>query len=149
MTDDTQAASPRTPAGDGLQPVPVRIIADDTGAGLTGPASSPARRRKLTRFQTYVLTASDPTDCILPESADRIVAFVQAIDNDIVLGPTKGVVGAGVNTAVGVPNPNGAYVPKSNTWQTRIDGSNPVYAGVTTTATASRVTVIETYLADE
>lgn len=135
MTYDTQASRPQPP-GD-TQPVPVHV---------TGAAKS---RRKLTRFETYVLTASDPAQCILPESEDRICAYVQAIDNDIVLGPTKGVVAAAVNIVVNVPSPNGAYIPKANTVPYPVEGTNAVYAGITTSAANSRVAVVETYYAEE
>jgi hypothetical protein len=101
------------------------------------------KRRVLSRYETYVLTASDPAQCILPQDEDRIEYTIIALDNDIILGPTKGVVGAGVNTVASVPNPNGGYIPKSLRFVFK--DTNQVYAGVTTTATNSRVTVIDSY----
>lgn len=111
------------------------------------PAAGPPAARYRTMFETYVLTAGDPVMCILPEDSSRYCALVQAIDNDIVLGPSAGVAGSAVNTVASVPNPNGAYVPKANTAPVRLEGGNAVFAGVTTTATASRVSVIATYRA--
>lgn len=121
--------------------LPVHIASSDVPIGAA-PAA-PARWR--TSFGTYVLTADDPAQCILPEDARRVSALVQAIDNDIVIGPSKGAVAAPVNTVANVPQPNGAYIPKANTAPTPVKGGNVVFAGATTTATESRVTVIATY----
>lgn len=108
-------------------------------------AGAPKARRVLSRYLTYVLTAGDPAQCILPQDDDRIEYTIIAIDNDVVLGPTKGVVGAAVNTVANVPTPNGGYVPKGLPGLQRLKDTNQVYAGITTTASNSRVTVIDTY----
>lgn len=120
--------------------VDVHLLSAEDGVldGLAGK-----RRRVLSRYETYVLTSNDPVQCILPQDEDRIEYTIIALDNDIVLGPTKGVVGAAVNTVASVPNPNGGYIPKSLQFVFKDTGQ--VYAGVTTVASNSRVTVIDTY----
>jgi hypothetical protein len=120
----------------------VKIHVESAAPGVLG--GQPERRRVLTRYETYVLTANDPVQCILPQDDNRVEYTVIAIDNDIVLGPTKGVAGAPANTVANVPSPNGGYVPKGLPGLLLKD-TNQVYAGVTTTATNSRVTVIDTY----
>jgi hypothetical protein len=120
----------------------VRIHVASAEPGVLG--GQPKKRRVLSRYETYVLTASDPAQCILPQDEDRIAYTIIALDNDIVLGPTKGVVGAGVNTVANVPSPNGGYIPKGLPGL-RLRDTNQVFAGVTTTASNSRVTVIDTY----
>lgn len=126
----------------GVEAAPVHITGSDIPLGRKP-------RRCVARYETYVLTANDPTMCILPENPDREIAFVQAIDNDIVLGPTKAVVGAAQNTVTSVPNPNGTYLPKANTVPYPVLDSNAVYAGVTTTSSSSRVSVTDYFRALE
>lgn len=123
-----------------MVPVGVHIV--------SSAVPQPAAAGKLrTSYETYVLTANDPAQCILPDDDKRVIALVQAIDNDIVLGPTNAVAGSTVNTVAGVPQPNGAYIPKANTAPTPVKGGNAVWAGITTAGSNSRVTVIATYRA--
>jgi hypothetical protein len=51
------------------------------------------------RYETVVLTAKDPVQSILAEDEDREIAYVQALDNDIVIGPKNVVAVAGNQTA--------------------------------------------------
>jgi len=128
-------------AGITVDPVAVHVASVAPGAQLGAPAG----RALHTSFETYVLTVNDPAQCILPENGKRISALVQPIDNDIVLGPSKAVVASPANTVASVPQPNGAYIPHTNTQPYEVKGSNVVFAGITTTASSSRVTVIATY----
>ena len=125
--------------GNGHKAVSVHLLSAEPGI----LAGAPKARRILTRYETYVLTVNDPVQCILPQDEDRIEYTIIALDNDIILGPTKGVAGAPVNTVVNVPNPNGGYIPKQLRFFLKDTGQ--VYAGVTTIATSSRVTVVDTY----
>jgi hypothetical protein len=121
---------------------PIQVIAHIKSSDVSLDGAAPRLR---TSYETFVLTANDPAQCILPEDDRRVCAYVQAIDNDIVLGPTKAVVNNPVNTVANVPQPNGAYVPKANTAPYPVYDSNAVYAGITITASNSRVTVVATY----
>ncbi len=57
------------------------------------------RRRYRTVFQTIVLTPAEPAQPILPQSDDRHCAWIQALDNDIVLTGTLGQAQAPGNAA--------------------------------------------------
>jgi hypothetical protein len=123
------------------EPVKVHIVADAT----KGDAAPPKRRQHRAVYQTFLLTAANPTECILPADEDRVSAYVQALDNDIVLGHTQGIVGNGVNMVTGAPAPYGALVPHANTAPFPVDDNAAVFAGATTAASSSRVTVIASY----
>lgn len=126
---------------------PVRVHLASVEAGIGGAPAAAARPRRTATYETFVLTANDPVMAILPPDPEgrRTCAYVQAIDNDVVLGPTAGVAGAAANTVTNVPNPNGTYLPKANTAPYPVEDSGPVFAGVTTTASASRVAVTAVY----
>lgn len=120
-----------------VTPLPVKIV--------EYPAQAPVKVPRVeTRYETFVLTSNDPAQCILPEDTNRICAYVQAIDTDIVLGQSRAMVANPVNTVASVPTPFGAYIPKANTAPTRIEDSNAVFAGLTS-STSTRVTVIASY----
>lgn len=121
--------------------MPVHITGAEKGVVTT--LAPKAGKRFRTTYETYVLTANDPVMNILPQDPKRYRYSIIAIDNDIVLGPSKGVVGNPVNTVASVPAPNGAYFPKG-LWRDFHD-NGMVYAGATTVATISRVAVIAEY----
>ena len=108
----------------------------------------PTRKQKRTVFNTVVLTAGEPVQEILPKSEKRICAYVQAIDNDIVLASSLAQGQSRTNTAASVPSPSGSYLPKANTAPLRLDGNDLIYAAATTTGTNSRVAVTAIYYAD-
>jgi len=132
-----------TPTANDL-PVSVHIASADPGA-LPPGAKHAHRSRGM--YQTFVLTAADPAQCILPEDENREIAYIKALDNDIMIGPSAGVVGAAVNTVASVPNPNGTLVQKSDTAPYPVHDNGAVYAGITTTGSSSRVTVAAYYKA--
>lgn len=125
-----------------ITPIPIHLtgVASDVIPMLTGV--QPQRRMKTT-YETYILTAAEPAQNILPEEVKRYSYHIIAIDNDIIIGPTKGVVAAAVNTVANVPNPNGAYFPKG-IWR-EFEDNGVVYIGATTVATNTRVAVIAEY----
>lgn len=109
---------------------------------------APARKQRRTVFNTVVLTANEPVQEILPKSENRYCAYVQAIDNDIVLASNLAQGQAKVNTAASVPSPSGAYLPKANTAPLKLDGNDLIYAAATTTASNTRVAVTAIYFVD-
>jgi hypothetical protein len=120
-------------------PVRVHVVSTEV-------AAAPKRRKqKRTVCNTAVLTSTEPVQEILPKSDKRVVAFVQALDNDVVIVTSISQGQAKSNTATNVPYPSGTYLPKANTAPLRIDGNDLVYAGITTTASNSRVSIIATY----
>ena len=125
-------------------PIGVHVVSIAAGAEL-GHAQ-PAQRGYRAHYETFVLTSNDPVQCILPEDADRLEAYVTSPDNDIVIGP-RGVVIAPANTVTNTPNPQGTLVPHTLTAPFPVRDCNAVFAGVTTTATASRVSVAAYYRA--
>lgn len=125
------------------EPVKVHVASADPGVQLGAAKASPGTCRAV--YQTVVLTANDPVQDILPADPDREVAYVQALDNDIVIASTKGVAGSAVNTVASAPNPDGTLVPKINTAPWPVHDSGAVFAGATTTASSSRVSVAAYY----
>lgn len=121
---------------------PARVHITGSDISLSG---HPAPHGYRAEYETFVLTSADGAQCILPQDEDREIAYVQPLDNDIIIGPSRGVVAAAVNTAAGVPNPNGSYIPKSSTVPYPVRDNGPVYAGITTTASNSRVSVTACY----
>ena len=107
-----------------------------------------AHSRYTAHYETFQLTANDPVACILPEDPDRVEAFVLALDNDIVIG-TKNQASAAQNTISGVPYPIGCYVPAKTDGGSitpfPVRDCDAVFAGVTTTAANSRVSVAAYY----
>jgi hypothetical protein len=123
-----------------ITPIPIHVASAEPGV-LTGQPVN--NKRFKTTYETYVLTAADPVQNILPQDPKRYRYSIFSVDNDIVLGPSKGVTGNAVNTVAGVPAPNGGYFPKG-LWRDFHD-NGMVYAGATTIATISRVVVIAEY----
>lgn len=126
-------------------PVHVHIVS-------SGVAPRP-RKQKRTVFSTVVLTANEPVQEILPKSENRVCAYVQAIDNDIVLATTFAQGQSKANTATSVPFPSGMYLPSKTNGGSiqpfRIDGNDLIFAAATTTGSNSRVAVSATYYIDE
>lgn len=128
MTDDTYT------------PVKVHIASSDVHQPV-----SRSERQKRTVFLTAVLTASEPVQEILPKSEKRICAYVQAIDNDIVLATSLAQGQSRTNTAASVPSPSGYYLPKANTVPIELYGNDLIYAAATVTNSNSRVSVMAVY----
>lgn len=131
-------SSEAAPGPEEITPVPVHV----TGVARGVLPGAPRRRMKTT-YETYILTANEPAQNILPQDPKRYSYHIFAIDNDIVIGPTKGVVASPVNQVATVPSPNGAYFPKGF-WR-EFEDNGMVYIGATTIATSTRVTVVAEY----
>lgn len=129
-----------------ITPVPIHVASVAAGLALsdTSQGTTPPKRQFRTKYETFVLTANDQSECILAQADDRDEFFVLAVDNDVVIGPTKGVAANPSNIVAGTPNATGAYCPKGILMGPFQDNGQ-LYAGVTTTASSSRVTVISTY----
>jgi len=114
------------------------------------PEVAPApRKRYRSTYQTIVLTADDPVQLILPDSDLRVIAYVVTLDNDIVLSNNFGDAQSALNVKSGTPFPIGCLVPAKGTggasFPFPVIDSARVYAGVTTTATNSRVAITAVY----
>lgn len=113
-------------------------------------AAGPPRKRPVYRahYETFVLTANDPLQCILPQDDDRVIAHIIPLDNDVVIGP-KAVINPSQNQVASVPTPMGTLVPAKTTAGAAVLypvlDNNAVYATLTTTASNSRVSVSATY----
>lgn len=125
------------------EPVKVHIVSTEV---VPQPAPKPKRKNRRTVFETVVLTANEPVQIILPSSDARVKAYIQPLDNDIVLTSSKAQAQASANTETNVPFPSGTYLPKSNTAPYPVEGNDAVYAAATTTATSSRVSIQAVYL---
>jgi hypothetical protein len=63
------------------------------------------------------------------------------------LASSEGDAGAAGNSRTTVTNPSGAVIPKANLAPWPVQDNRAVYAGVTTTASNSRVSVVAYYRA--
>lgn len=128
---------------------PIRVKLDNAEQ-LLGQAAGPPRKRPVYRahYETFVLTANDPLQCILPQDDDRVIAHIIPLDNDVVIGP-KAVINPAANQVASVPTPMGTLVPAKTTAGAAVLypvlDNNAVYATLTTTASNSRVSVSATY----
>lgn len=127
----------------GLEPLIVHVENAHEINAKAAPAAAPSPAY-VGKYETIVLTANDPVQSLLAEDSSRRIAFVQALDNDVVVG-THGQVAAAANTVSDVPQPQGAYIPKANGSPTPIVDCNAVWVGITTTTSNSRVSVLSFY----
>lgn len=125
---------------------PVKVHVANLGE-LAGPTAAKPHSYEG-KYETFQLTANDPVQCILPEDPDRVEAYVWSLDNDVLIG-TKQQVQAANNTVSSVPYPIGAYLPAKTTAgvieKLPVKDCQAVFAGVTTTASNSRVCVAAYY----
>lgn len=119
---------------------PVRMHLESVAEGILSP-----RRRKVVRFETFVLTANDPVQCILPDNPDRCAAYVHAFDNYVALAVTRGQGADNTGIAdlsVAATQVYGQLVSSADTGPTPVGGTNAVFAACAT-AKPARVTVQE------
>jgi hypothetical protein len=131
---------PHEPTAVTLEPVPVHIVS--SAPELRVPPGQPRHRME---YLTVVLQPLDLVQMLLPQSEDRICAWIQPLDEDIVIGKDPAMVGASNNTVTNVPSPSGALIPATNLQPYPIDSHDAVFAGATVTNANSRVSVTATY----
>lgn len=115
----------------------------DTGAAyhvmdvrvVEQPAAPPAE--VLTgRYLLVTLTDVDTAEMLLPQSHNRVCAYVQPLDDDVVIA----------GQASDAENGSGTHIPKTNTSPYEVYDQGAVYVGVPVMAGASsRVSVSATY----
>lgn len=133
-----------------MEPVPVHLASIAAGIADARKTDGAGAGHPVPRgvYTTFVLTADDPVQCILPADDDRLQAHVSALDNDIVIG-TRNQAQAAQNTAANVPQPIGGYIPSKTSGGSIIPypvrDCGAVFAGATTTASNSRVSVLAYY----
>lgn len=132
-----------------VEPVTIHLASVSAEAAETMSSRKPnGARACVGRYTTFQLTEADPVQCILEEDLHRLEAYVIALDNDIVIG-TRGQVQADPNTAQDVPYPIGTLIPSKTTGGSLmafpVHDNGAVYAGVTTIASNSRVSVAAYY----
>lgn len=116
-----------------VEAVQVHLVGSDVPLGAPQP---PRKRVKRTVFLTVTLTADDPAQPILPASAGRSGALVQALDADITIAGTQ------ANAAAG----SGTVVPKANTVPYPVEHDGAVFAGADLAgANTARVSVTAVY----
>lgn len=126
--------------------VQVHIVGDSTQRSACNCGT---KKRYRAEYQTVVLSSKDPVQEILPQSEGRHCAYIMPIDNDIVIGKDASMCGASSNTVTNVPSPSGTYVPAKTTggalqWLP-VYTTDKVYAGITTTGSNSRVSIVAYY----
>lgn len=116
-----------------IRPVQVHITADDTKDHAPG--------RGIAIGKTVVLTATNPSDQLLPQDKGRLYALVQVFDNQAVLCYSEAQVGNSANTTTGLANPDGTLCPTGVVIPIRC--SNAIW--VTSAAYPTRVSVLAVY----
>lgn len=107
-------------------------------AGSDVPFGRRRAERRLTTF-TKVITAAAPVADLLPYDPGRIIARVQALDNDVIVTTSFGEAQDVANTTVGQPFANGLVVAKANPFPWPLDGAQRMWA--TAAAYPARITV--------
>jgi hypothetical protein len=98
------------------------------------------RERVYGTYRIVTVTTSDPSSQLLPASEDRVCAYVQALDDDVVLSNRESDANAGAGTRV----------PKTNTAPWPIYDQGVLYAAVPVLAGAtSRISVSAYYRVGE
>lgn len=116
MTTTSGVSEPR--------PIPVHLasVAAELGlAAAPGPPSPGSPKTTKTVYRTVQLTASDPVQEIMAASDERIIAWVVAVDADVVLADNKSDAAAVrgsyvpcVTPAAGKPNLAAPYPVQDN-----------------------------------
>lgn len=119
----------------GYEPISVHVVGD---------SSRTNRMRYRTVYHTVKLTADDPAQEILPDSEARVVAFVQALDDDLVLADSQGNAARGYGTVLA--KANGSPWPVMDSAAVFAGNSTGTFSGGSTAY--SRLTVMATYLVD-
>lgn len=112
-----------------LAPVPVHITGTAPGALGAGAVHDTPHK---TVYQTITFRTGDLTQPILPASGKRIVAYVQAITDNVVIS----------SNASDAANSVGLTIPAANTAPWPIYDSGPVYASGTA---AGQLSVMAVY----
>lgn len=105
-------------------PIGVHLTGSDVDLG-SGPAAGGTRAV----YRTVYLMAADPSQGILPASDKRIIAFIQALDDDIVIGGNQS----------DVANSSGTTVPQSNGSPWPVLDAGAVYAYAATYSGGSSI----------
>lgn len=104
-------------------PVKVHVVADTSGA--------PPRPRKtlVTRFGTETVDDDNPVRPLLPESADRECAYVQATGHSVYLCDSESKALQAADTA---NSHLGTLLPQANTAPWPVRGTQPVWVAQVT-----------------
>ena len=115
------------------KPIGVHVTGSDVPIGAAGGG----KHRAV--YQTVRLTSSEPAAPVLPQSDRRIIAFVQALDDDLIISGNQSDASNGA----------GATVPAANGSPWPVLDSGAVYAYAATysggSGTYSRVSVTAIY----
>lgn len=93
-----------------MDPVIVHIASTDV------PSPPRYRTRHSTECRTVVITIDDPVQKLVDQDADRVEFWVQPLDFDVTICHSRAQAqGRGNAPAATQTNPDGSYIPKSNT----------------------------------
>lgn len=124
----------------------VHIVGDDTPAKHPHPAAPHRRERLAISTHTIVLTAANPVQALANHEPNRKELRIQSADNPVVLCDNQGQALDPANQVSGLPNPNGALLPVTQTpWE--IQTTDALYVAAATYP--SRVVVINISYAPE
>jgi len=93
-------------------------------------------------YYTVVLTANQPVETLLGNDPDRVVAEIVAIDNPVVIAESQAKAQSPANLTANVPAPQGMLLPVNV--RLTVIHTRECFVSATTTATASRVSVLVT-----
>jgi hypothetical protein len=113
--------------------VPVHLVSAEPGVMPGAPAAP--RKRKTGLYQTVLFVAGEAAQNILPKADDRVIAFVIALDQDMIIANSKGDAAAGI----------GSVIPQNVAWP--VDDDEAVFAApypLVTGSTTARLSVSQT-----
>lgn len=116
-----------------VEPAKVHITGSDVLLGH----QAPKKRRRGVSLRSFVLTAADPIQQILPQAENRCEAWIQNVDTagkNFTIYASKADALAGGNSGVTVPKTNTTPYPVNTAdpvWATALTADLPVTISVT------------------
>jgi hypothetical protein len=118
-----------------INPIPIHVASVAPGVSMGSTGQKPTVERR-TVFYTIILTAANDAEQLLPASDDREIAWVQPLDDNVVLSDNMSSAASGTGTVV--PKGNNQPYPVQHSGAVYV--SAPVMSGAT-----SRITMTAVY----
>lgn len=123
-----------------IPPVRVHVASVDEGVAISGPQR--ARGRIVTAFGTETVDDSNPVRPLLPESPERVCAYVQATGGDVYLCDSEAKANQAHDTA---SSDLGTLLPHGNTAPWPVGGQQAVWIAQVTAASSCIVSFTADY----
>lgn len=117
-------------------PIKVHVASSDVDI-------KPAKKQRTAIFRTFVLSSATPVDRILGPEPNRVIAYVQAGGNNVVLAGSKAQAQASANiNDTTLANANGCILPYNNTTPYPLETTTEVWAAAASYPAQVTMTVI-------